>query len=327
VAEVRRKNEAGRQPRAWARRLLLVSYYALFGLVLLAVGRFLATNAEALKTASMVPPQWWLVPSGIYLGTLVVKGASFDLLARVLGVHVPLRDSIALTATGLLANYALPGNAAIPLRSLYLHRVLGLSYKRYIPVALAAFVFSTGLYGVAAGAAALAIEPVASRSYIAVMLMFGGGGLALMLLLLVPYGRLRFLGERIEAALEGWRDLVSSPRVFRRWLLLEAARALLEIAFFFAIAKALDIPIGILHATILVLAKECSIFLRLTPGGFGIAEGVQAFFAVAFGLDVALVVLAGLIGRSIELILILIISGAMAKTLHARIAAGATATL
>jgi hypothetical protein len=75
------------------------------------------------------------------------------------------------------------------------------------------------------------------------------------------------------------------------------------------------------QAIIIVFAKECAIILRLTPGSLGIAEGVQAFFAAAFGLDVELVVVAALVSRVIEITWLSVLSLMLARGLHARIAA------
>lgn len=309
------------------RKVMSVLYYGLFAALLALVASFLWRNLDVLAVLYGIPAHMWALAVVLYLATLIAKGASFDILAKVFGASVPLKDSVALTSAGLLANYMLPGNTAIPLRSLYLQRLHGLSYKRFIPLALAAFVFSTGLYGVAAGAAALAIGPVASVSYQGVMTLFAGGGLALIVLLLLPlpYDRIPYIGRIAGLALEGWRLLISSPRLFSAWLVVEVVRASLEVAYFFAVARMLGVPIGAGEALIITLAKECSVFLRLTPGAFGVAEGVQAFFAVAFGLDAARVVLAGLSGRVIEIICLAIASSVLVGDLKAKIA-GAPAT-
>jgi hypothetical protein len=321
----------GDEPPRWRlsaspafRRSLSIAYYLLFLIILTGVGRFLWSNVDVLNELRAVAPGWWLLAAMLYLATLVAKGISFDILAGVFGVQVRLKDSIALTSTGLLANYMLPGNTAVPLRSLYLKRVYGLSYTRFIPMALAAFVFSTGLYGVMAGLAALVIGPVPSSSYNAVILLFSGGGLALMLMLLFSprYGWVPFVGHYIELALEGWRMLVSSHALFGRWLSVEFARAALEIAFFLTTVRMLGIDMSPWQALIITLAKECSVFLRLTPGAFGISEGVQAFFAFCFGLDVARVVLAGLTGRVLEILCLAPISGLLVRGLYARISQG-----
>jgi uncharacterized membrane protein YbhN (UPF0104 family) len=60
-----------------------------------------------------------------------------------------------------------------------------------------------------------------------------------------------------------------------------------------------DAPLG--QVAVIVLAKECSVILRITPGSLGVAEGVQVFFAAMFHIDVPGILLSALIIRAIEL--------------------------
>jgi uncharacterized membrane protein YbhN (UPF0104 family) len=276
-----------------------------FGLLLVALWwafRFLWEDREALRSFWEVPWYQWILPTAIYLGTLALKSMSFDFLTRAFGVRVPLMESVGLTASGLLSNYALPGNVALPLRSAYLHRVHGLHYQRFLPLALAAFAFSTGLYGSMLGIAGLINGPVDSTVYLTVMLFLSCGGVVLIVVLLLPYHRIRFVGGVIERFLASWRLFVGLPTLFAPWLATEFLRAALEIGFFYSIMRNLSVESTLSETAIIVLAKECSVFFRLTPGAFGIAEGVQAFFAVAFGIDPARVVFAAIIARIIELV-------------------------
>jgi uncharacterized membrane protein YbhN (UPF0104 family) len=139
--------------------------------------------------------------------------------------------------------------------------------------------------------------------------------------LLAPYPKLAFLDRYIAMALEGWRLLLGSQARFARWLLYEFLRASFEVTFFLSIVWLLGVPMGLAQAILIVFAKECVMVLRLTPGSFGIAEGVQMYFAAIFELDVALVFVAALISRVIEIASLSVISLLLARGLNARIAA------
>jgi hypothetical protein len=228
----------------WRHRLFTILFYAIFLFIIIIAGRLFWSNASVLRKAVEVPLWYWALPSALYLGTLVFKGLSFDLLAEVFGARVPLRDSIALTSIGLLGNYALPGNASLPLRSLYFERVHHVSYKQFIPLALAGFIYATAQYGVVAGLVALYLGPVPSKTYSGVMIVFSGVSLAAMILLLLPYRRLvtpyrqlAFLDRYIAMALEGWRLLLGSHARFGRWLLCEILRAFFEVTFFLSVVS------------------------------------------------------------------------------------------
>ena len=69
----------------------------------------------------------------------------------------------------------------------------------------------------------------------------------------------------------------------------------------------------------MTLAKECSIFFRITPGAIGVAEGVQAYFAIVYGVNPAEVVFAALIFRVIEIFCLLIMSVLLARPLMKRL--------
>jgi hypothetical protein len=300
-----------------------VVYYLLFVLALGVVGHFVWEERSSLDAVWHVPLYVWLIPALIYLGTLGAKGLCFDILARVHGIRVPLIDSVGLTASGLLSNYALPGNVSIPLRTLYLHRVLGLHYRHFLSIALAAFIFSTGLYGAFAGMAALAYGQVPSPTYALVMLVFSGGGLALIVAMLLPYRWLPLVGHGIEQILAGWRMLLRSRSLSINWLGAETLRASLEIVFFYSIVQFLQIELSLAQAAIMVLAKECSMFLRLTPGAFGLSEGVQVFFGVQFGAEAATILVAAIVARIIELVCLTVVSLALVPRLGRRIATAA----
>ncbi|MBA4219470.1 lysylphosphatidylglycerol synthase transmembrane domain-containing protein [Bosea vestrisii] len=307
--------------RPWVKRGLTLGYYVLAAIIVAALVQFGRSNWDTIARMAEKPAWIWLVAAGLYLLALICRGIWFDILAMAFGARLPLRDSVALTASGLLGNYLLPGNTALPLRSLYLQRVHGLSYKRFIPIALAAFVFSTGAYGVAVGLLALGVGPVSSHAYLVVVSLFGFGGVALVLLLLLPFpfGKLPILGRFIDKALEGWRLLIASRRLLGSWLGVELIRAGLDATLFWAMARMFDVPLSFGQAAIITLVKDCSLFFRLTPGGFGVAEGVQAFFAIAFGLDASRIVLVGLAGRVVEIICLTVVTALLMPALKRKI--------
>jgi uncharacterized membrane protein YbhN (UPF0104 family) len=308
--------------RRWLWSGFKVLYYLLFVLALALIGRFVWDRRLSLDAVWHVPIYLWIIPALIYLVMLGAKGLCFDILARVHGVSVPLIDSLGLTAFGLLSNYAVPGNMSIPLRTLYLHRVLGLHYIHFLSVVIAAFVFSTGLYGVFAGIAAFVYGQLPSSNYALAMLAFSGGGLTLIIVMLLPYRWLPLVGNGIERILAGWRLLLRSRALFFKWLGVEVLRAVLEVTFFYSIVQLLEIEITLAQTAIMVLAKECSVFLRLTPGSFGLAEGVQVFFALQFGVDIAQILLAAIIARVIELICLSLVSSTFVPRLGRRLSVG-----
>jgi Lysylphosphatidylglycerol synthase TM region len=312
--------ESSRHGKRWWP--LKVLSYLLLVVALGLAGLYLWRNRSSLEAAWQVPADLWCIPGVIYLGTLMAKALSFEILSRVYGVRVPLFDSLGLTASGLLSNYAAPGNVSIALRTLYLYRVLGLHYKHFLPLVLAAFAFSTGLYGVLAGVAALIHGHLPSSIYASVMLLFSGGGLVVIVLMFLPYHCLPTIGRRIEGFLAGWRLLHGSRTLFSLWLGSIFLLAMLEVAFLYSIFRLLAIELTLAQTAIILLAKECAVFLRITPGAFGIAEGAQLFFATQFDADPASILLAAIIARGIELVWLGLLSLAFVRRLGDRLEAG-----
>ena len=262
---------------------------------------FLWRNREALSSALRAPPYLWLIPVGIYFVMLVTKGLSFDLLVKTFGVRVPFVESLGITASGLLGNYALPGNASLPLRTLYLQRVHGLSYRDFLPIVLAAYICSTGIYGVLTGFCAILSGPVDSDTYNGLVAVLGFGGFFLILATLIPIRPVKLFRFEPERFLKGWRQFLHAPLLPWLWLGIDLLRAALEVGLVYAVLKILkvDAPLG--RVAVMTLAKECTVILRITPGSFGVTEGVQVFFAAMFGIDVPGVLLSALIIRAIEL--------------------------
>lgn len=287
------------------RILLTIAFYGFFAVALLAVGKFLLDNREAITDISRVPLQNWILPFIFYLLTVLGKGLSFDILAIVYGIRIRLFDSIALTTSALVSNYALPGNAGIALRTLYMDRVHKLSYRTFLPLALTAFVFGSGLYGVAAGLFGLMFAATPLRGVPLVLLWtMVFGGLAIMLVLAGYHlwgPRLRYINKYVNMVFEGWSLLLRQKKRFAIWLTNEIVRAAFEILFFYSVLLNLDLNVSFSGAATMMLVKENLIFLRLTPGAFGVTEGVFAMFAIGYGLDPAKVVFASLICRVIEL--------------------------
>ena len=186
-----------------SRRSILVLKFGSAALSLVAavgLAVFLWRNREALSSALRAPPYLWLIPVAIYFVMLVTKGLSFDLLVNTFGVRVPFVESLGITASGLLGNYALPGNASLPVRTLYLQRVHGLSYRDFLPIALAAYICSTGIYGVLTAMFAspnrLQSTPTIYNSVIAVL---GFGGIFLIVATLIPIRPIKLFGFRARA--------------------------------------------------------------------------------------------------------------------------------
>ena len=304
----------------WAHSLARLLCYVLFATALFVVGGYLWDNRDSLAPVLQVPAFLWLIPGILYLAALVGKGLNFDILARVYGVRVPLLDSVGLTASGLLYNYVVPGNASIPLRTLYMHRVLGLHYKEFFPISLAAFTFSTGIYCALAGIAAVVYGEIPSRAYALVVLAFCLGGLGLMLAMALPYHMLPSIGPPLGRLFSGWRRLCRSRKRFGEWLGLILLLAVIEVGLFYSIIWILGIQLTVAQTAIIVLARENSVFLRITPGAFGVAEGVQVFFAMQFGIEPAPILLAAVIARAIELLILSFISLGFAGRLTRQLA-------
>lgn len=287
------------------RSSLKVLFYLTFAIALAVVGKFLFDNQEALKSIKQIPLESWILPVVFYSVTIIGKGLSFDILAIVLGIRIKLLDSIALTTSALVSNYALPGNVGIALRTIYMDRVHGLSYRTFLPLALTASIFGTGLYGIAAGIAALVFTatPLHGVSMLVVWAMISGG--LTIVVVLAGYNLwgpgLGSLHKYINMVFEGWSLLLKRRKWFAVWLINECARACFEILFFYFVLHNLGLKVNLPQATTMMLIKENMTLLRLTPGGFGITEGIFAMFAIGYGLDPVKVVFASLICRVIEL--------------------------
>lgn len=268
-------------------------------------GLFFWENREAFKVFERVPLYYWSLPIFLYICTIYVKGLSFDIIAMVFNRRIGFFDTIALTSSSLLSNYALPGNSGIAFRVIYMQRVLGLSYKSYLPILLIAFLFSTALYGISAGIAAFAHGGFNTEAPRFLIVIFSSGSLLVIgfLLAIVPLSKLAiFKNSKIDLILHGWVQFIHSKKLLAYWFVIEALRAALEIAIYYIIAvELLGMNLSVLQVAVIVFIKECSMFFRITPGALGVAEGVQVFFAIAYGVSPVDIVLVSVAYRVIEI--------------------------
>jgi uncharacterized membrane protein YbhN (UPF0104 family) len=273
--------------------------------VLIAVGKFLYEHRYVFVELSRVQAYAWILPATLYSGTLLAKGLTFDILCRVYGVSISVRDSVALAIWGMLSNFALPGNTSLFFRTLYLQQVHGLSYRQFLPISAASFVFATGLYCLWAGVAAF-IASDNRTVIVGVAIPLMGAGILLMVALQIPYARIARFGLFFEQLLFGWRRLTSSPPLFGAWLVLQVVEASLEIFLFYSIVRIMNFDVSFSQCVVVVLVKECSLILRITPGAIGVSEGVLALMGMAMGISPVQLVFVGLVVRLVELICLLL---------------------
>ena len=310
----------------WFTRKLLS--YLLLAIAIYLIANLLFKNQYELSKLSEVTPIYWLLPLAAYLGALVLKSICFDMPLLMFGINVPLKDSIALSANSILSNYAVIGNSAFIFRTIYFEKLFLFSYKRYVPFFIILFILSTAIYGIIVGIAALYDGNSYTKVYLNTLYFFCGGSLITLLsfLTIMFFGlelvkKSHFvIGKEITNRLHSIiKKLQQNLKLISYWSILKLIQAGLDVLVFYLVARTIDLELSFPQAIIMVLVKECSVFIRLTPGSIGVAEGVLGIFATFFALDPSRVILANVVVRIIEIFCVGMISVILVRSLGQRL--------
>lgn len=228
---------------------------------------------------------WLLGAVGIYAVATLIRAERWHRILELAGVHARRRDCYALTTVGYMGNNVLPARAGEALRVVLLSQrcsgnkrtLLGsVVAERILDVIALIAIFIVTVYGVLSASEVLPTDRPLLVAAIGVALV-GAAAVAVWVL------RAHHVFER---ARDWLRPLADAPRaLLNRWgVVLLAATFLLwavEAAVYLAVARAIDLDIGVTGALYLVALTNFVAALPAAPGSIGTFDAAVAFGAKA----------------------------------------------
>lgn len=266
------------------RRFALIQ--ALVSLVALAAVMWWALRQDSPEIPTHGDAIAWLLGAvGIYAVATVIRAERWHQILELAGVHARRRDCYALTTVGYMGNNVLPARAGEALRVVLLSQrcsgnkrtLLGsVVAERILDVIALITIFIVTVYGVLSASEVLPTDRPLLVAAIGVALV-GAAAAAVWVL------RAHHVFER---ARDWLRPLADAPRaLLNRWgVVLLAATFLLwavEAAVYLAVARAIDLDIGVTGALYLVALTNFVAALPAAPGSIGTFDAAVAFGAKA----------------------------------------------
>lgn len=218
--------------------------------------------------------------------------------------NIELKEHFLLAIASSFVNLIAPFRAGVGLRAVYMKRKYGLGY----------LLFSASVFG----------------NYIIIILISSIIALFLMGIIYVRYkifnfavtsifsclfvvsimaisSKLTFKNKIIDRINNGWNVIKSYPGTIFKLILNTLIGVIVYSLNVFLIFESLDLKIGITAAIYFTIMNVLSSFINLTPGSFGITEGLFLISANILGISPTISLLVALISRVIGTFVLLIL--------------------
>lgn len=216
-------------------------------------------------------------------------------------------------------NYFLPLTGGALLRAVFLKRQHNFSYKKFISISYGSYIVSFLVnFGVALlvllylywseGIFIPSLTFLVSIIFI-VSLSLTTQSLRLDSLVLKAISRLKIdkrAARIIDNIVSGWRDILRSPGLLPKLVLLTLANLFLRSAFYYVIFLALSASVSLFQAIIYSVLISLSLYVTITPGSVGVREAILVFYSESLNISQADMLSVSLVDRA-SLIIILVI--------------------
>jgi uncharacterized membrane protein YbhN (UPF0104 family) len=241
-----------------------------------------------------------------------LQAAQFRVILRALEVDVGLPEAFGLVMCGAMYSYLTPARAGLGVQAVYLKRRHGLPFAHFGSLVVASNLLlfpaaaGLGLLAAATGmAGGVAMPPVLAFTFLG-LLGLGLLGVTFVLLFgrLVRFVPTAILREACARMDDGLSFLFERPTLSLKIAGLRVGQIAAGAVGLMVACRSLGTALALQQAVPLRALASLAVFVPLTPGGLGVAEGAQAAGGGAWGLPVDSVVLAALVARAAGMVLV-----------------------
>jgi uncharacterized protein (TIRG00374 family) len=285
----------------------------------------LARLGEALRTAS---PVWLGASLACYFVMILISSWRWDLLLKAQHVVKPFRELLHSFLVATFFNNFLPSNiGGDVIRIRDTSQAAGSRTRAATIVLLDRVIGLIGLIFVAALGATIATELGDKEPFDPLWLWLGMAAGSVVMVVLLFYPKLigamlrplrvfhqEWVGLQISRLVHAFEKFAQAP-----WVLLQCFSGALAVqcvivAFYAAIAHAMQIPMPIVHLAVLIPMSFVVQLLPLSVNGFGVRESIFAFYFARLGLPRESAIALSFLGAA--LIMVFSISGAVTMALR-----------
>jgi uncharacterized membrane protein YbhN (UPF0104 family) len=301
----RRDSKAGSAIRA-------ISSWALSLCLCAAILYHLRNEHEKFLQLLSIRPGQLILLSSLCAALFLPAGLSRKLMAKRLNIRLTFLDWYGLLMVTNLLGLFVPARGDLAMSALYLRRRYGLPVIHFISMVYGSAILLAFCLSLT-GALCLLVFAAGgvSPNFSVIGIIAAVGFLSLLLGWLQPSllrGESWFV-SRLRAALEGWERLRSDSRLLVQLTLLSLSGIALFALWMFASYRALGFEVRFLPSTLAGVVVLLSFFVSITPGNLGIREILLGFTSEVLGLGFAEGVAVTLLQRAVSILVFLCLGG------------------
>lgn len=281
--------------KGWIKNILTL-------LVLILSGIYLYNNQNEILASFTGINYIYLVIAGLlYLISVTLNGLALKFLAQPYSID--MKEHIPLSYISLFFNSFTPAKGGAVYRGVYLKKKYNLNYSDYISSFFGHFIIISIVNSALALLALLFIGNISME----VLLVFGTILIGSVLFIIFNRYISRFkLPKVVKKLIDGWQKLFVHKEVLLKLSLLTFFLYFVNTAELYFFVRAVGFNIDIQSIFIISSASYLSSFAQLTPGSIGIMEGVMAITASIINIQSSIIIVAQVLRRLVEAILIII---------------------
>jgi len=265
-------------------------------------------RTDLLRNLDLREVRWGYV--GIVLITeamvYLLRGLILRLFAAMDRVYLTVYEAFALSIINTMSNILIPFSGALIARAGYMKARHGLPVTRFwvfATVTTLLVVFVSGLVGLIAIVGAALFLNVAVGWI--VPLLFAAMVVAPVAAILLPVDRLRLSAEGrvmrlLHSVREGWLTIRADRALLAKQIILTTLIQMMQSLSIYFGLQALGVGIPFYQSVLVSELTSLVNFVRITPGGLGVAESVYAVSAELVGSTAAQGLAAGLLIRLVD---------------------------
>jgi len=271
---------------------------------------YINSQRELLVYISNISPYRLIILVFLIMLFQMVNGLILKDIAHLFDIRLSAREWLGLPFVTSLWNYITPFSGGMAARASYLKYRHDFAYARFISVLAATYVLFFGIACIT-GVSILLISNIGDDYFLHLFLFFISILVAVIFVALIPLGRLRGNNRYIEAfnhALEGWDMIRNDYMLLARLALYSLASIVVNGVTFWMALTTLSDRVFSFSGVFLISILSCfTLLVRITPGNFGISEGVVGLCSGMIGIGTGIGLMTALLIRAVSLIPIVLL--------------------
>lgn len=290
-----------------------------------AIGGYIWWHRSELATVVVVSPSALALCALSTAGYLAANGLISYAMVNKLGARIGIWECLSLSLVSTGVNVLTPMQGGMVVRAVYLKRLHDFEYSRFLATLVGCQVLIVIVCSALAAAALAWMALVEDRGGLGTVL----GGVAVCLgisVLAFLFPRIRakgsWLSDRVASVSDSWYALRAQPRFLATLTVLVGLQVGGQVLSFWAGFGVIGIRMGLIEVMAAGTLGTLASILSITPGALGIYEAVVAFVGAGLGIAPIHSVMAAVVSRAVQLVLLLVLAPLAVLFLRRRAAAG-----